>query len=206
MLCKRCGAEITQTIRICPTCGAIIENASMSSQPQTPYGAYAQSGREQSTQRSRGYATPPYDNVSPPLDGYTTPAAAYKKAQTDEHDTYTPYAPSTNAFMVTNKNDTALITEILLSLIGIFGVGWIMTGKTATGVILLLGSIFIYWPIMILGTIFTLGVGLICLGPIAIVAIILNFVLINNVLNRKATRFVITQQAPPRMTVPPQQH
>jgi hypothetical protein len=207
MFCKRCGTQIAQTTKLCPACGTIIEHASMNAQPQTPYGAYAQASHEQSTQQTREYAVPPYGNVknaSPPLNGYATPA--YKNAPAYDQDPYKSYPPSASAFMVTNKNDAALVTEILLSLIGIFGVGWIMAGETTIGIILLVMSIFIYWPIMILGTIFTFGLGLICLGPIAIAAIILNFVLLNSVLNRKMTRFIITQPPPPGMTVPPQQN
>lgn len=209
MLCKRCGTEIAQTTRICPACGTIVEHASMNAQAQTPYGAYAPSSHRQTTQQTREYATPPPGNVntaSPLLNGYTTPASPYPNAQAYQQNTYKAYTTSTSTFMVTNKNDAALVTEILLSLVGIFGIGWIMAGKTTIGVVLLVCSILIYWPIMILGTFFTLGIGLICLGPIAIVTIILNFVLLNSLLNRKATRFVITQQPPPNMTVPPQQH
>lgn len=94
-----------------------------------------------------------------------------------------------------NKNDGALVAEIILSLFGLFGIGWLMAGETTVGVILLICSVIIYWPIMILGTIFTFGIGLLCLGPIAIAAIIVNIILLNNVLNRKAAKFVVM---PPR--------
>lgn len=209
MLCKRCGTEIAQTTRICPVCGTSVENASMHTQSQKPYGVYASSSHKQAAQPTREYATPPpgsVNNGSPSSpNGYNSAVPPYQNAQAYQQEAYKTYVPETNSFLVTNKNDTALVTEILLSLIGIFGVGWIMAGKTVSGIIILTCSILIYWPIMILGTFFTLGIGLICLGPIAIVTIILNFVLLNSYLNRRATRFVITQQPPTRMTVPPQQ-
>jgi hypothetical protein len=102
---------------------------------------------------------------------------------------------------VTNKNSGALIAEILLSLfVGTYGVGWLMAGETTTGIILLICSFVVYWPFMILGTIFTLGIGLICLGPMAIGAIIVNAILLNNLLNRKAAQMVMVQanSMPPR--------
>jgi hypothetical protein len=106
-----------------------------------------------------------------------------------------------NAPPATNKNSGALVAEILLSLfVGIYGVGWLMAGETTTGIILLICSFFVYWPFMILGTIFTLGIGLICLVPMAIGAIIVNAVLLNNLLNRKAAQMVMVQanSMPPR--------
>jgi hypothetical protein len=102
---------------------------------------------------------------------------------------------------VTNKNSGALIAEILLSLfVGTYGVGWLMAGETTTGIILLICSFVVYWPFMILGTIFTLGIGLICLGPMAIGAITVNAILLNNLLNRKAAQMVMVQanSMPPR--------
>ncbi|GCE25506.1 hypothetical protein KDA_09900 [Dictyobacter alpinus] len=119
------------------------------------------------------------------------------------------YVPGVNnsTFTVTHKDNTPLITEIIFSLFGIFGIGWLMSRETTVGVALLVCSFLIYWPLVILGTLFTLGLGLICLGPLVIAAIIVNIVLLNSTINRKATRFVITPQQPPqRMTVPPQRH
>jgi hypothetical protein len=95
-----------------------------------------------------------------------------------------------------NKNDGALVAEIILSLFGLFGIGWLMAGETTVGLILLICSIIIYWPVMILGTIFTFGFGLLCLGPLAIAAIIVNIILLNNVLNRKAAKFIVTPPGP----------
>jgi hypothetical protein len=100
---------------------------------------------------------------------------------------------------------SALVVEILLSLFGIFGIGWIIGGEITLGIILVVCSFFIYWPLMILGTALTEGLGLICLGPLAIAAIILNAVLLNTVLKRKIHRLLtMRQQAPYYHYTPPQ--
>jgi hypothetical protein len=110
----------------------------------------------------------------------------------------------TNNSPSTNKESGPLIAEILLSLlVGIYGVGWLMAGESTTGVILLVCSFFVYWPIMILGTIFTLGFGLLCLGPLAIGAIIVNTILLNSVLNRKASWAMMMQANPVASQYPP---
>jgi len=105
-----------------------------------------------------------------------------------------------NALPAANKDSGSLIAEILLSLIGIYGVGWLMAGETTAGIVLLICSFVVYWPFMILGTILTLGLGLFCLGPMAIGAIIANAILLNNRLNRKAAQMVMVQASsmPPR--------
>jgi hypothetical protein len=91
-----------------------------------------------------------------------------------------------------------MVTEFILSLFGLFGVGWIIAGSTVTGVLLLIGSVFIYWPLMIGGVILTRGFGLLCLGPIAIGAIILNTLLLMMALRRKTVRFAAPPPSPTR--------
>jgi hypothetical protein len=97
-------------------------------------------------------------------------------------------------------NPGAIVTEVLLNVfLGIYGVGWLMAGETTTGIILLICSILLYWPIMILGTIFTVGLGLICLVPLAIVALIINPILLSNAIKRK-TAYILVQ---PLQVIPP---
>jgi hypothetical protein len=87
------------------------------------------------------------------------------------------------------KNNTPLVVEILLNLLlGLYGVGWLMAGETIVGVILLIGSFFLYWPALIFGIIFTFGLGIFSFGALALGLIILNAVLLNNYLKRKASR------------------
>ena len=87
------------------------------------------------------------------------------------------------------KNNTPLVVEILLNLfLSLYGVGWLMAGETTVGVILLIGSFFLYWPALIFGIIFTFGLGIFSFGALALGLIILNAVLLNNYLKRKASR------------------
>src|SRR5207237_3491012 len=87
-----------------------------------------------------------------------------------------------------NTSSTPVLVEVLLSLfLGIYGVGWLMAGETTTGVILLICSFVVYWPLVIMIAVFTLGFGLFCDVPMAIGAIILNAVVLNNTLNLNAS-------------------
>jgi hypothetical protein len=97
------------------------------------------------------------------------------------------------------QDDGVLLKEIILSLLGIFGIGWLIAGETTVGIVLLLASFLLYWPIMLLGTVFTLGLGLICLGPLAISAIIVDAILLNAALKRKARRILPVVPPPSQM-------
>ncbi len=214
MICKRCRNEIADNAIICPVCGTLKTQPPQQQpgndqayhqgdfqRPPDEYGYYQQN---KAGDYQGDYAPPPYTQQG--YQGYAPP-------QQQRHG-YTPpyfanpgYPPGINVTVINNpsggKNDGALAVEIIFSLLGIFGVGWLVGGETTTGIILLLCSIFLYWPFMFFGTIFTLGFGLVFLGPLMIAAIIINAVLLNNVLKRKATPFVIVQQPP--MQMPPQQ-
>jgi len=91
-------------------------------------------------------------------------------------------------FTSTYSYDKAFVVEFILSLLGIFGIGWLLAGETVIGFLLLVCSILIYWPMMILGTLFTLGFGLMCLGPLAVSCVICNALLLNLCLKRKTAR------------------
>ncbi|WP_126595077.1 zinc ribbon domain-containing protein [Dictyobacter aurantiacus] len=215
MFCTRCGKEIAETTRICPACGSSTGNE----QPHTSYGAYPplENGSPASRQRPNIVSPvqepaphgPGQNSYRPPhTNGYAASPPPYQQPPMYQA-SFTAYAASADgasAFTITQRDNTALITEFILSLIGIFGVGWLMTRETTVGSILLVCSFFLYWPLMILGTLFTFGFGLICLGPLAIGAIILNVVLLNSTIKRQATHFIITPQPPQRMTVPPQRY
>ena len=197
MFCDRCGKEIADTATQCPFCGMPTEHEMHYMRPS----AYqVQQGPPQDDLSKFG--GPPlyqagYSAVPPPMQQSTyvpfpqqTPG--YAPAS------YAPLYPQGNITVVqTTNSDAPLVVEIVLSLFGIFGVGWIIGGETTTGVILLLCSIFIYCPVMILGTVFTLGIGLICLAPLAISAIIINALLCSRVLKRRAARLVVMQSTPP---------
>jgi hypothetical protein len=196
MNCERCGARVPDHAAICPACGTITSTAPP---PSTNYGQYSSGGynspQQQQAAYGQGYGPQP-DYMPPPQQnfGYTpqpNPVPIYQSAPVNVIVTNNP--------PLTNKDSGPLIAEILLSLlVGIYGVGWLIAGETTTGIILLVCSFFVYWPILILGTIFTLGFGLLCLGPLAIGAIIANAILLNNLLNRKASQVVMMQANPPQ--------
>ena len=108
------------------------------------------------------------------------------------------------------KSDSATIVEILLSLFGVFGVGWLLGGETTIGLILLICSFVIYLPLLFVGTILTFGLGLFCLGPLAIVAIIINGVICHRTLKQREARLLFMQQPYPvsmqPMQTPMQRH
>ena len=205
MICVRCGNAMPNKATFCPVCGTVIERPK--SPPPTSYGEpYPQSSFSDPSFYERGYRGQSQAVPPPPQAGYMPPpqqpfgyAPPYPNAAM--------YPPGTINVTIVNappgKKDGALVAEILLSLFGIFGVGWLIGGETTVGVVLLICSFVIYWPIMILGTLFTLAFGLICLGPLAIGLIILNALLLNNTLNRKAAQYVTMQSqqmpiSPPR--------
>lgn len=190
--CERCGNKIVENATICPVCGTVRGQPQASRQPVTNYGQYPQSS----------FGEPPSSTQGPipPYTIYTQPQTYQELSREvfigyNPHYSYGAQQPPPKGYtlpvdtpMPTSKNDGTIIAEILLSLCGIFGVGWLMAGETTIGVLLLLGSFFFYWPIILLGAVVTEGFGLICLGPLAIGAIIINIVLLSSVLRRKAAR------------------
>ncbi|QBD78506.1 zinc ribbon domain-containing protein [Ktedonosporobacter rubrisoli] len=205
MVCTRCGNTIADNTIVCPACGAVNPQPQTHAEPSTSYGQYAPGSQEEHISSGASSISPQAGRATPHQAGYSSP-----------HASHPGYAPAYNAaplyrqatfaqgFTVSNKNDTALIAEIILSLFGIFGVGWLMARETTVGIILLVCSFLIYWPLMLLGTVFTLGIGLVCLGPLAIGAIILNILLLNSVLKRKAASFILVP--PSQQQMPPQYH
>ncbi len=210
MLCERCGNEITDNTTICPQCGTQNRRARASAQPPTSYGHFPESGFGTMAPDQQNY--PPYSPQAgiPPVPQKISyiPGSLPNPLSYSTIPQYPPgvMVQSTMTHLTaTTQNTSGLTIEIIFSLIGIFGLGWLMAGEVAAGVILLVCSVLIYWPIIILGTVFTDGFGLICLGPLAIGSIILNAVLLNGVLKRKATRFIVMQShQPPHLPIPPQ--
>lgn len=223
MICERCGNEMSDNTTICPVCGTASSLARAANQPPTTYGSFPQSnvGDRPPYQQSytppspdpfasaQGYAPQqPNPGYGPQFSPFSPPQANYMPPPhqnfSSAYNAVPGYAPGPiNMVVVTpngfsGKNESALIAEILLSLFGIFGVGWLMAGESTVGTILLICSFVMYWPLLLLGTILTFGFGLICLGPMAIAAIIINALLLNNSLNRKAAQFLV-------MTPPPMQ-
>lgn len=197
MICERCGNEMADNALICPHCGTATSGAKVFNQTPQPLTHYG-SPPQQVPPYQQGYVPQPGPAAKQPGYGYGAPVPpqtpGYAPAQGPVN-----YPPG---FTIAPKNNGALIAELILSLFGVFGVGWLMAGETTVGVVLLICSFVLYWPFAILGTIFTLGLGLICIGPLAIGAIVVNIILFNSTLDRKTTPFVIV---PPPVS-PPQQY
>lgn len=223
--CERCGKQVPDTAAICPACGTISSIARSSptafgqSQPSSISYEYSQGYGQQSVYSPQpgspsqpGYppqpdypSQPAYPSPSgyPPQPGYSA-QSGYPPQQTYNTPPmiYSPVAVNVNVMapipVVSGKtNSGAVVVEVLLNIfLGIYGVGWLMAGETTTGVILLIASLVIYWPTVLVGSIFTLGLGLFCLIPLAIGGVILNAILLNNMLKRKATYILVQTQTP----------
>ena len=179
MNCESCRGILPDNAFVCPICGA----ATSASQPRPQLPSY----------------TPPQQAFMPPQQNYGY-APQYGSIPPQQNYGYAPQQafmpPGVNVTVVNNanKNTTPVLVEVLLSLfLGIYGVGWLMAGETTTGIVLLICSFVIYWPFVILLIVFTLGLGLFCVVPLGIGAVILNAVLLNSTLNRKATQITIVQ-------------
>jgi len=207
MLCERCGTEIKDSgKKFCPACGSTLNTQYMVYTEPKMY--ETNDSMRQRTDAGRingryaGYSTTIPSQQTPPsqeLQGNRPPlTAATRTAAREQQDTRQGARPGTApGYKLSNKDDKPLIAEFIFSLFGLFGIGWLMGKETTVGVLLLLGSVFIYWPLMIVATVFTYGLGLICLGPLAIVAIIINILLLNRNLKRKALHFFVASTPPP---------
>jgi hypothetical protein len=192
MTCERCGNNFADDITICPHCGTL-RSQSYTKQPATDYGSFASGNRGDIPLYQQGYI-PPASGSTPAHTQYVPPGSVLPSVYPGLPPRSVAGSPLHVTVINSNMQTSALVIEILLSLFGIFGIGWIIGGEITLGIILVVCSFFIYWPLMILGTALTEGLGLICLGPLAIAAIILNAVLLNTVLKRKLHRLLTMQQ------------
>ena len=189
MNCENCGRVIADNAVVCPNCGA----ATPASLPRPDQPRYTPPQQGYMAQQP-GYPPPQQGYMPPPQSGYMPPPQNYGYQQQQQPPMYPPQG--VNVTVVNNagsKNNTPLIIEVILSLFGIYGVGWLTAGETTTGVILLICSFVVYWPLLILIAVFTLGLGLACDFPLGIAAIIINAILLNNTLNRKAAQITMVQ-------------
>jgi hypothetical protein len=188
--CERCGKNIPENIVICPNCGTVTVKANDNPSPATSYGSHPESYPGAPS----GYA----DNIQ--REYPTTHSQGYRSQQQNYNYGQSYNAPPTyqqatfNVTVLNTNNSTPLIVELLLSIfLGIFGVGWLIAGEVTVGVILLVCSLFIYLPLLIISifiAFFTFGLSLFCTGPMIIGAIVLNAILLNNRLKRKAAAYM----------------
>lgn len=175
--CRACGGSIPDTAAVCPYCGQ-----SISTPPPIPeqpsYGGYTAQSQQQQ------YMPPPQQQYMPPQQQYMPPQQQYMP----------PQQGGVNVTVVNTgaqQSKTGLIVEIILSIFGIYGVGWLISGETTVGIILLICSFVLYYPAVIVLGIFTVGL---CDIPLVLGAIILNAVMLNNALNRKAAQQITVVQ------------
>ncbi len=209
MACEYCGNNLPLNAQICPICGTAL---SIRNSPQ-----YSGRSSTLSFNSINASTTTQKTKVSLP-DDYTSPLA-YIQIQFPAHIQHIqqPETPATEIYTATlssvssepvvtplmplisteqTRRDTeALLIEFLFSLFGIFGIGWLRAGRIGRGILLFVFSITIYWPIMLLGTIFTTGVGLILLGPLAVASISLNFFLLSKSLQHQEEHILDGQLA-----------
>ncbi len=209
LTCTNCGSDIPDTVALCPNCGKPILASTLPPIPEQsgympPQQFYTPPLAPQpgymSPQQSYtpplppqpGYMLPPQPApyyTPPPQQGFIPPQQTYYGPQQNVPPMY-QQGPAVNVTVVTNtgtggKNNTPVIIEVILSIFGIYGVGWLMAGETTTGIILLVCSFLVYWPVMVVMAIFTIGI---CDFPVAIAAVVVNAILLNGALNRKAAQ------------------
>ena len=192
MRCDTCGQMIPDNAHTCPYCNALTA-LGRSSQPQGGYYQQQQQGNYQ-----QGYgAQPNYGqqqyNAQP----------NYRQQQYNAQPNYgQPMYGQQGGINVTVTNNAPphssapVVVELLLNIfLGIYGVGWLMAGETSTGIILLVLS-FVDWGVIAALFVLTLGLGFICWGPLVIAAWIVNAILLNKALQRKATaaQVIMVQQ------------
>ncbi len=214
MICEHCGKEISDNAVICSFCGGVTSSSSLGPNPNptTTYGSYPSDlyadhhdllptstydqgyiGQGNFTEESSNYTAQAqdyrYSYANNPPPGYQVP----------------PINMTINNYATTREtNSGALLVEIICSLFGVYGVGWLMAGEKTTGTILLVCSFVLFWPLAIFIAIITIGFGIfLCNLPLAIIGIIINAVLLNNTLNRK-TPLPIYPTQPRPMRMPPQ--
>ncbi len=201
MTCEHCGREISENAVICPSCGTVTSAARITPNPTTTYGAYPPDGYSDYQDYSSASA---YEQGCPAAAGFAevSPQAAYETRYNPPPFYQAPpvHMAMNNYAAAREANSGALIAEILFSLFGIYGIGWRMAGKKTIGTVLLICSFVIIWPLAIFIAIITFGFGIpLCDLPLAITGVIINAVLLNNSLNRKALPPVWPpQQMPPQ--------
>ena len=204
MVCERCRNTLAENAAICPVCGMIPTNNMHQPQTSTTYNQYQPHTTGETPASTQSGAHP---HGARPADALYTKMQEPHPDNTDDQDFnfYTApasaYTYNTYQSTKTQQKRQGLVIEIVLSLIGLFGVGWLIAGEPLIGTILILSSVFIYWPLVFTITRITYGLGLICFGPFAIGAVILNAVLLNSTQRWRARHAKVPR--PRRMPFPP---
>jgi hypothetical protein len=115
------------------------------------------------------YAPPPYQ--APPSQGLYgqsryPPPMAYPSA--------VMYPPAPR-----QDGGAAIVVEVIAGLVGFWGIGWLMRGYTLTGALLLVGGL-VFGGAMLAVSIITFGAGLLCWGPLNIIAMVCSAIALSN--------------------------
>ena len=188
--CVRCGDDMPDNLALCPNCGTVTSKAKDNISPATSYGSNPGNYDSQPPIYAENIQQ---DHVHPHSQDFHFLQQNYSYGQ--PYNASPMYQQTQFRFTVFHvSNNTPLIVELLLSIfLGIFGVGWLMAGEVVIGIILLACSLFIYIPLLIISifmAFFTFGLSLFCTGPMVIGAIVLNAILLNNKLKRKASSYM----------------
>ncbi len=160
--CRNCGQPIPDTAAFCPSCGLSIS----APQPIAEQPRFNPSPQGYTPQQQQAYMLP--------QQGYMSPQQAYMPPQQGVNVTVINTAPPT-------RSKTPLVVEVILSLFGIYGVGWLMAGETTIGIIWLVCSFVVYWPTLIILALLTFGI---LDFPVAVACIVINALLLNRALNQ----------------------
>ncbi|WP_069801503.1 hypothetical protein [Thermogemmatispora onikobensis] len=182
--CEHCGYDSPHHVAICPVCGSVT-TASGDYTPAGDSGVLGGTGEPFSY-----YNASSWSSSNP--GSYTDP---WPQQASSSYNVYSQPQQINVTIMQPQKEVAPLIVELLLSLLlNIYGVGWLMVGETLPGVLLLVGSIVLVWPLMVVSLIFWP----ICCGIklALIVGLVINSVLLNNHLDRQAARRLL-QMPPP---------
>ncbi len=192
-VCTHCGKEIMEQRTSCPSCGIAlfenqissetIANSALPVQKNTktfPFDSlYEEYIPQLAPLYERNYAARP---IKPP------DTSSQKTSAAIPNDSIPTPLTFTERFFHVNTN-APLIIEVLLSLFtGIFGVGWLLIGKKRAGTLLLATSLIFYLPLLILSYVlayFSYGLSILCTGPFAIAAVLLNAFLLHRTIQRK---------------------
>jgi hypothetical protein len=85
-----------------------------------------------------------------------------------------------------------VIVEVIGGLFGFYGIGWLVGGYAATGVLLLVGSLVLasFWAVVAVATV---GVGLFCIIPVDLAILLASTLKLNARLKRQALRALTRQ-------------
>lgn len=116
-------------------------------------------------------------NYNPP---YTQPTSPNYSAYTQP---LPPAYPPNPHYPQSQDNSTAIVLEAVCSVFGLYGIGWLFRGRIGMGVgLLALG--FVWIAFAVIATFFTFGLALICLGPLHVLFIVGDVLMLNSSLRQ----------------------